>query len=431
MPVVGVTERHKIACGYAQSLGVEPRVLGVFIICTTGKHLDPLLLTCMPGFDVDPPAMSAINRLVDKMLAADPGLATLLDKSGDVSLECFKLRSLVRQCLIGQHEFSTAAVSAAAATATPALAVGPVLEDEQNMTLAVRIYGQLKNVHQLDVPYNEQLQYALVAKLARSYANSRAFTCELEVTTLKRQAETRKTKKHIIANIFRDDEEDDSSNRALYWRLSRNVEDLFLAIAGILAVEISYTQAPLGGGISMADSALVPGQAMRIKGLLSKCQWMARAINQGMGQVTLAQMPSIFEKAFTTYNVGLAANEVSHDDVVDGIRKYNMHVFDLTDAEKAAATAAQKEKRDKEIAKEQQAALSGKGAWQQGKGKGKGAGGKGKGPGGRGNSAGRGDGYAGNYAVPNVPCRNFLAGRCDRGANCRFSHAQPAAPPAP
>ena len=87
------------------------------------------------------------------------------------------------------------------------------------------------------------------------------------------------------------------------------------------------------------------------------------------------------------------------------LRRLDEHLGAIT-----TTAAAQRRRQQQQQQQQQQRGGNGKG---RGKGKGKG---RGRGGGGRGMGAGRGG------AAARPCCRDFRAGRCTRGDQCRFAH---------
>ena len=144
---------------------------------------------------------------------------------------------------------------------------------------------------------------------------------------------------------------------------------------------------------------------------------MATAIVEAMGRAGQQCAQKQFNKIWSRYNTDLQGGELHHDMVVRELRK-NSDVFNLSEAEKEAARAGAKRRKEKEQ-------TDPNAGWQQGRGAGAWRGGKG---GGRGGGRGGGLPGGGKGGKVNVLCNDFLRGVCTRGDSCRFVHATPQAP---
>ena len=287
-------------------------------------------------------------------------------------------------------------------------------EAEKEMGQASRIYARLAVYGpQMKVPLNEQLDYALVSKLARAYERTGAFSFEVELDKVGRQIDKKSKKINLGNGLVHETEEVERPGETRAWQTNQVVRDLFLAIAGILAVEIRHDAEPLGGGEWLVASSLEAGKSARYKGTRDACTWMATAIVEAMGRAGQLCAQKVFNKVWTRYNTDLQSGEMHHDMVVRELRR-NPDVFNVTEAEKEAARAEAKRRKGKEQADPNS-------GWQQGRGAGGGGRGKGEGKGG-GKGGGNGGGKGGKG---NVLCQDFLRGACNRGAACRFLHAVP------
>ena len=231
----------------------------------------------------------------------------------------------------------------------------------------------------------------------------------------------KKSKRTSLGNgLVHEVDEVDHPVEVRAWQMSQVVRDLFLAITGVLAVEIRHDAEPLGGGEWIVASSLEAGKFARYKGTRDACMWMATATIEAMGRAGQQCAQRMFNKIWTRYNTELQSGELHHDHVVRELRK-STDVFYLTEAERENARA--EAKRRKGVKEQVDPGVS----WQQGRGAG--GGGRGRGDGGRGKGAsGKGGGKGGKA---HVLCNDFMRGVCTRGESCRYVHAVPQPPPGP
>ena len=359
-------ERHDKALQLAENVGLDAVLAAVAtVVLTNAKEIDCMVMTMSPGLDKDPVDHPAVVALCAKMVRKAPALGARLGTTG-TSTDVLKLRAWLGQLVKlrdGCNLVGVAAVMPAAAGApAPGKADGDT-EAEKDMGQASKVYARLSVYGpQMKVPLHEQLDYALVAKLERAFNRTGAFSFEIELDKAGRQINKKSKKTNLGNGLVHETEEVEKPAEVRAWQMSQVVRDIFLVIAGILAVEIRHDAEPLGGGEWIAASTIEAGKTARYKGTRDACTWMATATVEAMGRAGQQCAQKQFNKVWSRYNTDLQSGELHHDMVVRELRK-NPDVFNLTEAEKEAARAGAKRRKEKEQSDPNA-------GWQQGRGAG-------------------------------------------------------------